>query len=222
MNNDAETADDQDEVAQALVVHLGDSPLPFFAEYPYFLWGEVNYDSDGDCERPTDRSWTELWLTNRADERHITACRASPDAADLRITGGEAEDVERAAYLTALRTGGTVCDTRSGAALSQEQIAVPWSDLAARLADADAVRTMFLDAALTAFDDHAWWGGWKWKGDFATEFATGLRQTIKAVHERKADDALLAWLRAWWDAPPQPFHREGVRQALRTLTEREP
>lgn len=43
----------------------GPEPRPFFAEYPYFLWGEVNYDSDGDCRRPTDREWTQLDLTRR-------------------------------------------------------------------------------------------------------------------------------------------------------------
>jgi hypothetical protein len=29
-------------------------PRPYFAEIPYALWGEVNYDSEGDCGRPTD------------------------------------------------------------------------------------------------------------------------------------------------------------------------
>jgi hypothetical protein len=33
-------------------------PRPFFAEVPYYLWGQVNYDSEGDCKSPTDREWT--------------------------------------------------------------------------------------------------------------------------------------------------------------------
>jgi hypothetical protein len=38
---------------------------PFFAEIPYYIWGEINYDSEGDCKYPTDRTWTWICLTNR-------------------------------------------------------------------------------------------------------------------------------------------------------------
>ena len=44
---------------------------PFFAEFPYYLWGQVNYDSEGDCKSPTDRDWTWLDLTNRETREHL-------------------------------------------------------------------------------------------------------------------------------------------------------
>src|SRR5438270_201485 len=42
-----------------------DRPRPFFAELPYYLWGQVNYDSEGDCKKPTDRHWTRMYLKHR-------------------------------------------------------------------------------------------------------------------------------------------------------------
>ncbi len=38
---------------------------PYFAEFPYYLWGDVNYDSFGNCKFPTDRYWTKLCVQNR-------------------------------------------------------------------------------------------------------------------------------------------------------------
>jgi hypothetical protein len=46
-------------------------PRPFFAELPYYLWGEVSYDSEGDCKSPTDQSWTWLDLMNRETREHL-------------------------------------------------------------------------------------------------------------------------------------------------------
>src|SRR5262245_37540282 len=45
-------------------LHL-DGLRPFFAEIPYYVWGEVNYDSMGDCKRPTDREWTWAYFRHR-------------------------------------------------------------------------------------------------------------------------------------------------------------
>ena len=44
---------------------------PFFAEIPYYLWGEVNYDSDGDCEKPTDQNWNQFYLRNRENSEEV-------------------------------------------------------------------------------------------------------------------------------------------------------
>jgi hypothetical protein len=46
-------------------------PRTFFAEVPYYLWGQVNYNSEGDCSSPTDRTWTWLDLTNRESREHL-------------------------------------------------------------------------------------------------------------------------------------------------------
>jgi hypothetical protein len=38
---------------------------PYFWEIPNALWGEVDFDSDGNCREPNDREWTELTVINR-------------------------------------------------------------------------------------------------------------------------------------------------------------
>src|SRR6185312_339544 len=48
-----------------------DQPRPFFAEIPYYLWGQVNYDSEGDCKQPTDRQWTWLYLQHRGTQEVV-------------------------------------------------------------------------------------------------------------------------------------------------------
>jgi hypothetical protein len=62
--------------------------MPFFAEAPYFLWGEVNYDSEGNCPRPTDRSWTELELTNRQTHEQVSVAPGPRDPAHLAGSAG--------------------------------------------------------------------------------------------------------------------------------------
>ncbi len=46
-------------------------PRPFFAELPYYVWGRVNYDSEGDCKNPLDRDWTWMDLANRETKEHV-------------------------------------------------------------------------------------------------------------------------------------------------------
>src|SRR5690349_5885374 len=43
----------------------------FFAELPYYVWGQVNYDSEGDCKTPLDRRWTWIELSNRDTGEHL-------------------------------------------------------------------------------------------------------------------------------------------------------
>ena len=47
-------------------------PRPYFAEIPYYIWGQVNYDSDGDCDRPRSRNWTWMDLENRETGEQIS------------------------------------------------------------------------------------------------------------------------------------------------------
>src|SRR5262249_26625195 len=150
---------------ELMVVRLARNtePLPFFAEYPYYLWGEVNYDSDGDCQRPTDRAWSSLSLKNRETRERLQIDR---EGAELGFDGDSAV---LAATLTAVRTG-------AAATLPP--------DHAERLARADLVRAQFLDPDLIVFDTHGWWGGWKWIGAFSTDFTSGLRVVMQCVHER--------------------------------------
>ncbi len=191
-------------------VRVGRDALPFFAEYPYFVWGPVNYDSDGDCKRPTDRAWTWLHVRNRmtaGDEFDVSPLAGEHEHL-LEVTGSREESCLLAARLTALRTGGVLLDAPPPDP----------SDVQARLALADRVRRMFVNPDLAPFDTHGWWGGWKWFGENCTEFTAGLRQLMNMVEARQADAEDIRWLREWWDTPPFDFHRDGVRHALRLLT----
>ena len=48
-----------------------EQPKPYFAEIPYAVWGDVNYESIGDCEFPTDSKWTFLRIYNRETDQII-------------------------------------------------------------------------------------------------------------------------------------------------------
>jgi len=178
-------------------IERGTGPLPFFAEYPYYVWGEVNYKSEGNCQRPTDRAWTELAIKNRdSGESLAIAVRDG----EIEIDGPSAA---LAAALTATRTGSTV--------------ALPL-DHGERIARADRVARQFFDPNLAAFDSFGWWGGWKWIDAFATEFTAGLRVVMQSVHERRiVDPEVLPFLTAWRSEPPQEFHETGVAFALAFL-----
>ena len=179
-------------------LNCGPEALPFFAEYAYYLWGEINYDSDGDCKKPTDRAWTSLVLTNR-NTRERLSIEVSPRR-EVVIEGPSAVE---AAALTAIRTGATP--------------RLP-DDHAMRITRADRSRTQFLDPNLAAFDSHGWWGGWKWVGDFSTDFTSGLRVVMQSVHERRlVDPGLLDFLRSWQAEPPLEFHEVGVAFAIEFL-----
>jgi hypothetical protein len=205
-------------------VQVGNKPLPFFAEYPYFLWGEVNYDSEGDCARPTDRFWTELDVTNRHDDTTVSILREGSDTAPpvYSVSGSDLLTVQRAAYLTALRTEGGILtgEASSPEAPDRHFADVPY--LTDFRAEADEVQAMFLNPALIPFDTQAWWGGWKWCRETASEFTSGLRHTMLAVQRGTADDKFMKWLKDYWNQPVPEWHREGVRHALTVLTGGDP
>lgn len=178
-------------------IDRGTGPLPFFAEYPYYVWGEVNYKSEGDCKRPTDRAWTDLAFKNR-DTGEQLSIAVRGDAIEL-----EGPSAPLAAALTAARTGAA---------------RVLPEDHAPRIARADAVARQFFDPNLAAFDSFGWWGGWKWIGSFATDFTAGLRVVIQSVHERRiVDPDVLPFLARWKAEPPREFHETGVAFALAFL-----
>jgi hypothetical protein len=92
-----------------IVLGHGPEPLPFFAEYPYYLWGEVNYDSEGDCKRPTDRAWTRLELANRATRvRLAIKCAPSGELTLITLTPGAMPLANFVATSVALDDGGGI------------------------------------------------------------------------------------------------------------------
>ncbi len=206
--------------SHVLRVQIGEEKLPFFAEYPYFVWGEVNYESDGNCQHPTDRDWAILYVHNREndDEFDLIEIAGHMPYRIFEVTGSQLESVHLAAYLTALRTSGSILDAETGRRVPLSEFARSLARLPERLAAADRVRKMFLNPDLKPFDTMPWWGGWKWCGPFATDMTEGLRYVIMAVHEHDDNPVLVNWLRRWWAESPDPLFRDGVHHALRLLT----
>ncbi len=207
-----------------LLVQTGSGKLPYFAEYPYFVWGEVNYDSDGNCQRPTDRDWSILYVHNRetGDEFDLLEIVEEGAPRVFEITGGNEETVRLAAYLTALRSGGSIVDPTAGGPIDLGPFAATLDDLPARVARAERVCHMFCNPDLAPLDTMAWWGGWKWVGPFATDFTETLRYVMMGINEHDAYPPLVDWLRRWWGEGPDPDYREGVRHALKLLTGEDP
>jgi hypothetical protein len=132
-------------------------PLPYFAELPYYLWGRVNYDSEGDCKRPTDREWTWIYLQNR-DTGEVVELKHGEKAWSME---GNDPTIARLAMFLSDRCNGT-------ADRPVPDYARDWNHDAA-LARTLPVRTEFEQPVLAAFDSHMFWGSWKWIGWYATE-----------------------------------------------------
>jgi|SRR5690348_5187653 len=205
-----------------ILVRLGNQPLPFFAEYPYFLWGEVAYESDGDCVQPTDRQWHWLHLEHRETRERVVISRDSGDSRLCHVNADHEVSGRLSACLTALRSDGYIVDQESGRNVRADEYGARLSQLHRRLEQAETVHTMFLNPALSPFDSMWWWGGWKWTGRFASDFAIGQRLAMLAVQEGHADAQTTMWLRSWWDEGPEAPERAGVRAALTAATGSDP
>jgi hypothetical protein len=110
----AKRKDDQDMSTYRLRL---DSPRPFFAEVPYYLWGQVNYDSDGDCKSPTDRNWTAFYLTHRDTGERVTVTRQD----GVWHVEGADPPAARAAYFLVRRCGGEWLDPEPVEVLRDKQ-----------------------------------------------------------------------------------------------------
>jgi hypothetical protein len=182
-------------------------PRPFFAELPYYIWGRVNYDSEGDCKRPIDRNWTEIELTNRETRERLEVTSrddqwsvSGPDPAAARLT-----------LFLEDRCGAEVIagepDARAG----------DWDHAAAARRAAEVAR-QFEDERLAPFAvDHAFWGSWKWIGWFATSFTWVGRWIMDAVlrNDARAVEPCVHWLRAGTVSQSQSA---ALRYALGRLT----
>ena len=135
-----------------------EQPRPYFAELAYYLWGQVNYDSDGDCKRPTDRDWTRMYLMNRLTREKLVV---GAEAGKWRILGEDARTLGRLAKFLAERSGAIV--ERS------EQVADAEWNHAEAMARTLPVRREFEQPILRPFDTHWFWGSWKWVGWFASD-----------------------------------------------------
>jgi hypothetical protein len=182
-------------------------PRPFFAEVPYYLWGQVNYDSEGDCRSPTDRSWTWLDLTNRQTREHLQIT----SQADTWQVAAEEPLAARAALFFAFRCQG---DWMDQAPTEQLQ---GW-DHEKATTRADLVRKEFERPELRPFDvGHLFWGSWKWIGWFATEFTWVGRWIMHSVvtGDRRAVHLCIEWLQHGTVSQQQS---QALRYALNRLT----
>lgn len=214
-----------------------DKPRPYFAEVPYYLWGSVSYDSEGNCRSPKDREWTWLELSNRDSDEKITITRGrdtiaytGPETLDRNLrcfvssehmefsrdesswwVSGSDESAARICLLLVDR-----CDA-TPIGFNPVSLAGDWNHLAA-LQRAHRVRQEFEREELEPFAvGHAFWGGWKHIGWRGTSFTWLERWIMDALVRRdsRAVFPCVCWLR---DGTRMPAQSIALRQALKHLT----
>lgn len=184
-------------------------PRPYFAEFPYYLWGEMNYDSQGDCERPTDRSWSSLVLINRETGEKI-CIRGEDDV--FVVSSPDQQLAARVALFLAERADGHFIE-------SDPREAIGHWDHPAAMRRTLPVHEEFERPQLQPFDSHLFWGSWKWVGLFATEF-TWVGRCI--MHSVPRGDKRAVYLCVWWlrEGTVNDSQGAAIRYALECLTGR--
>jgi hypothetical protein len=190
-------------------LHL-DGLRPFFAEIPYYAWGEVNYDSMGDCKRPTDREWTWAYFQHRDTKEHLTI---SHQAVDEWVVESYDLLAAHTAYFLARRCNATALSQDPAAHLGE------WCHRTAA-ARAARIESEFQRPELSPFDNgHLFWGSWKWIGGFGTEFTWVGRYIMHSVGhgDTRAVVLCIHWLRKGENPIPEGQSR-AIRYALARLT----
>ncbi len=180
---------------------------PYFAELPYYLWGEINYDSDGDCHQPTDQQWTFLDVTNRITHERV--------------------HIEGASSSFVVRSNADELAARSALFLIDRSEAIPERDDLQHISGAwsrsealkrtHRIQAEFPRSELKPFDSHLFWGSWKWVGWYATDFTWVGRWIMNSVLTRDARAVFLCveWLR---NGTVHQDQSTALRHALATLT----
>lgn len=158
--------------------------LPYFAELPYYLWGSVNYNSEGDCRSPRDRDWHWLRIQQRPSSASSTdqAFSITVHTASLEIEGSCAEQV--AGFFTQPEPAG--------------------------LRRAQLVQKLFARSELDGWDSMLFWGSWKWIGVFASDLCEVGRWLMLDALRHSADGAWLAL--AWAKQSPFPEQQRRLVQ----------
>jgi hypothetical protein len=183
-----------------------DRPLPYFAEIPYYLWGQVNYDSEGDCKNPTDREWTRMYLQHRGTEEVVEIRK---DKKSCLVTA----TVETQARL------GLFFVNRCSAnpVIKPIRLNLNWDHTAASVRAAK-VASEFEQPAFAPFDSHFFWGSWKWIGWFATDCTWVGRWIMHSVvrNDTRAIPLCIDWLKA----PPRfPEQEAALCYAVQRLSD---
>jgi hypothetical protein len=181
-------------------------PRPFFAELPYYLWGEVNYDSEGDCSKPTARDWTWIELTRRDTDEHI---EITSEGLEWKVI---ADDPIAARTAILLRER---CSAISELPEPEGHIG-DW-DSGRASARARRVAEEFSSPKLEPFDSHLFWGSWKWIGGFATESAWVGRYIMHSIltSDPRGVNLCVEWLR---NGTFNEAQSKALRYALSELT----
>jgi hypothetical protein len=178
---------------------------PYFAELPYYAWGRVNYDSEGDCKTPLDRNWTWIELTHRDSDEHIVI---SSDETKWTVSGDDPAAKRIAQFLK----------DRCGAdSITPNPTLDDW-DVVAANARAGRVAAEFENELLAPFAvGHLFWGSWKWIGWFGTDFTWVGRWIMDSVvrKDSRAVGLCIDWLREGTFAPEQSM---ALRYALSHFT----
>jgi hypothetical protein len=183
------------------------APRPYFAELPYYLWGEVNYDSDGDCKRPTDTEWHDLDLTNRGTHENV---QIFEKGGVFTVRSKSRALAARMVYFLHERSGAAFLEGDPRGELGD------W-DHDAALKRTLRVREEFARAELKPFDSKLFWGSWKWVGWFATDFTWVGRWIMDSVLKRDTRAVCLCvdWLKQGTFNEEQS---KALRYALNYLT----
>lgn len=163
-------------------------PLPFFAEFPYYVWGQVDYHSEGDCGRPTDRNWSWLELRNRETGEFLSFRRSGHNS--LKVEGVTPASARAAVFICARCVA-----TTSG--LNPTDYLEEW-DHAAVMKRAARVQANFERPELKPFDfGHAFWGNWRWIGWYGSEYTWVGRWILDSVvrNDTRAVPLCAGWLR---------------------------
>lgn len=183
------------------------APRPYFAEMPYALWGETNYDSEGDCKRPTDQEWREMELMNRKTREGISIISEG----DLFEVSSESRELAARATTFLLERSGGVPEGDD-----PRQYCGEWKYDDAYAGTA-RIRAEFPRKELAPFDSHYFWGSWKWTGWFATEFTWVGRWIMHSLLYR---DTRAVYLCIYWlkQGTAHPDQNRALRHALNILT----
>lgn len=161
-------------------------PRPYFAELPYYLWGEINYDSDGDCKNPTDQNWTELYLENRVTDETITI---TGEGSSFKISSNDTDLIMKTElfFISRLNLNRTI----------NPDIGHEWSHSDA-MNRTFKVKSVFDSSVLKPFDNMSFFGSWKWIGRFGTDFTCEGRWIMDGVLNKDSRVVSICadWLKA--------------------------
>lgn len=167
--------------------------LPYFASLPYYLWGEINYDSDGDCNNPTDRAWSYLSVRNRINKSKHFSVAVSDDKKTMTIDG----------------------DDESTNLVKEFFSDTPNKDGMKRV---DVVNYCFNHPNVQKFDQgHAFWGSWKWVGTMASEF-THVGRLLMMDAMRHSDTGAFVALQ-WYEEARQRRNQPVIKALHSHLVE---